>query len=181
MDILEPEVGDVDLIEVVGDAPGGYTVRLSSGMIAHLPSKQVAWSPSSVRRVSKLKHGFTTYAKVTEIRPKKQGAWRWIEVSMRALLPDPWEQVEQLYPIGCLVKARLSVFTPFGAMFELPGGVSILLHNSEVSWIDSNASASQLFEVGQLIEMLVIESSNESRRLSSSYRALLPDPNYTLE
>lgn len=169
-------VGDIDLAEVTKLVGPGYILRMSSGAKALLIRKETSWNTASVSKEPELQIGQEVHVKVLKTFGDQQWFGGRVLVSTRALLPDPWLQIESLYPVGTRFRARVSKLTTFGALFFLPGGVSMLLHRSELSWSERPHKALEMLSVGQLIEVIVNECSGVERRLSCSHRALFPDP-----
>lgn len=97
-----------------------------------------------------------------------------ISLGYKQTLPYPWDNVEQKYPVGSVVKGKVVRITPFGAFVELEPGVDGLVHISQISNKRVNKVEDAL-KVGDEIEAKVLESDSKQRRIGLSIRQLLID------
>ena len=93
-----------------------------------------------------------------------------ISLGLKQLKPHPWEGVPSRYPLGSLVKGRVTTMTNFGAFVELEPGVEGLLHISELSWKDRAAKPQDLLKIGQEVEVKVILVDPSKEKLSLSLK-----------
>lgn len=92
-----------------------------------------------------------------------------ISLGLKQTLPDPWETVEQKYPVGAVVKGKVTKLADFGAFVELEDGVEGLVHISQLA--DRHvAKPSEVVEPGQEVEVKVVGLRPEERRISLSMR-----------
>lgn len=99
-----------------------------------------------------------------------------VALSLRAMHPDPWLTVEDRYPPGSRVQGRVVTVTDYGAFVELESGVEGLIHISEISWSRHPKHPSETFSPGTETEAVVLKLSPSERRISLSFKRLLPDP-----
>jgi small subunit ribosomal protein S1 len=99
-----------------------------------------------------------------------------VSLGLKQLTPDPWEQVSSAYHAGDRVTGRTVSLTNYGAFVELEAGVEGLLHISEMSWSRRLRHPSKILEVGERVEVGVLEVDVPKRRISLSLKAVLPDP-----
>jgi small subunit ribosomal protein S1 len=95
---------------------------------------------------------------------------------MKQLMPDPWENVEQRYPIGSRVGGRVVSVTDYGAFVELEAGVEGLIHISEMTWSRRMKHPSKVVRVGDSVESVVLEIKSQDRRISLGIKQLEADP-----
>ncbi|RMF92954.1 MAG: 30S ribosomal protein S1, partial [Nitrospinota bacterium] len=98
-----------------------------------------------------------------------------ISLGYKQLTPDPWEKVEQKYPEGSVVQARVVDITDYGAFLELEEGIEGLLHLSQMAW-QRVKHPSQVVKVGDVIEVMVLSVDKENRRISLGTKQLTPNP-----
>ncbi len=104
--------------------------------------------------------------------PKK----RHLSLSIKQTMSDPWEEViEQLEP-GDAIKVTVSNIEPYGAFVDLGNDIEGFLHVSEVSWDKNIKNPKDYINVGDEIDVEVIEINPETRRLRVSYKNLQPKP-----
>ncbi|MGH7355800.1 MAG: 30S ribosomal protein S1 [Candidatus Rokuibacteriota bacterium] len=94
---------------------------------------------------------------------------------------DPWERVEQTYPPGAKVQGRVVSLTNYGAFIELEPGVEGLVHVSEMSWTRRVRHPSKLVNVGDEVEVLVLDVNRSAKRISLGMKQVEPDPWETIE
>lgn len=99
-----------------------------------------------------------------------------ITVGLKQLTPHPWERVEEKYPIGARIRGRVTTLAEYGAFVELEKGIEGLIHISEMSWTKSVHHPSQLLQVDQEIETVVLNIDKDNRRISLGLKQTLPDP-----
>ncbi len=99
-----------------------------------------------------------------------------INLSMKKLVSDPWENVLSTYVIGEKVSGRVTNLTPFGAFIELEPGLEGLIHVSEMSWTKRVRHPKEVLEVGDEVEAMVLKIDLEDKRVSLGLRQTKPDP-----
>ena len=99
-----------------------------------------------------------------------------ISLGRRQLLPDPWTTVPERFPVGARVQGRVVGTADYGAFVELEPGVEGLVHVSELSWSKRKQHPSKLVQVGDAVEVVVLEVRPEQRRISLGLKQAQPDP-----
>lgn len=135
-----------------------HITDMSWGRIAH-PSELV-------------KIGSTINVKVIAFDKKHEK----ISLGMKQLTPNPWENVNTLYPVGSKAKGRISSITDYGLFVEVEKGVEGLVHISEISWTERISNLSKHYNVGDTIEALVVALDKDNRRMSLSIKQMSEDP-----
>lgn len=99
-----------------------------------------------------------------------------ISLGLKQLEPNPWEQVDTKYPIGTMIKGRISSITDYGLFIEVEKGVEGLVHISEISWSERISQLSKHFAVDEMVEARVVSLDKENRRMSLSIKQIQEDP-----
>jgi small subunit ribosomal protein S1 len=94
---------------------------------------------------------------------------------------DPWEHVEERYPAGTKTRGRVVSLTNYGAFIELEPGVEGLVHVSEMSWTRRVRHPSKLVNVGDEVDVLVLDVNRAAKRISLGMKQVEPDPWATIE
>jgi small subunit ribosomal protein S1 len=94
---------------------------------------------------------------------------------------DPWERVEQTYPSGAKVRGRVVSLTNYGAFVELEAGVEGLVHVSEMSWTRRVRHPSKIVNVGDEVDVMVLEVNKSAKRISLGMKQVEPDPWATID
>jgi small subunit ribosomal protein S1 len=99
-----------------------------------------------------------------------------VSLGRRQLLPDPWATVAERFPAGSRVQGRVVGVADYGVFVELDAGVEGLVHVSEMSWSKRKQHPSKLVQVGDAVEVVVLEVKPEQRRISLGLKQAQPDP-----
>jgi len=94
---------------------------------------------------------------------------------------DPWERVEQTFAPGTKTRGRVVSLTNYGAFIELEPGVEGLVHVSEMSWTRRVRHPSKLVNVGDEVEVIVLDVNRAAKRISLGMKQVEPDPWTTIE
>lgn len=139
-----------------------HVTDLSWGRVAH---------PSEVIKV-----GQEIRVKVLKFDREKER----ISLGLKQLAPDPWEHVLTTYHPGERVFGRVVSLTDYGAFVELEPGVEGLIHVSEMTWSKRLKHPSKILNVGDRVEVAILDANPAQRRISLSLKQTLPDPWTTL-
>ena len=99
-----------------------------------------------------------------------------ISLGMKQLTPDPWLSIREKYPEGEKFTGRVTNITDYGAFVELEEGIEGLIHVSEMSWIKKGLPPGKILSTSQEVEVMVLEISEEKRRVSLGLRQCTPNP-----
>ena len=109
---------------------------------------------------------------VTDYDPEKKR----ISLSLKQLLPHPWENIEAKYKIGDKVAGRVVSLTEYGAFIEIEKGIEGLIHISEMSWTQHISHPSQFVSMGQVVEAVILSLDKDEKKISLGMKQLTPDP-----
>ena len=101
---------------------------------------------------------------------------RKMSLGIKQLKSDPWETIEEKYPIGSKHTAKVRNFTNFGVFVEIEEGVDGLIHISDLSWTKKVKHPSEFTQIGADIDVQVLEIDKENRRLSLGHKQLEENP-----
>ncbi len=99
-----------------------------------------------------------------------------ISLGLKQLTPSPWENVAEKFPIGKRVNGKIVNLTKYGAFVRLDDGVEGLIHVSEMSWTKHVNHPSEILEVGQELECIVLDVDNDNHKISLGLKQLEPNP-----
>ncbi len=123
--------------------------------------------PSQVLNV-----GDAVRVQIIKINPDTQR----ISLGMKQLQSDPWENVDQKYPVGARFSGRITNITDYGAFVELESGVEGLVHVSEMSWTKKNVHPGKIVSTSQEVEVVVLEVDASKRRVSLGLKQAQDNP-----
>ncbi|WP_375182802.1 30S ribosomal protein S1 [Marinobacter sp.] len=99
-----------------------------------------------------------------------------VSLGLKQLGEDPWVDIKGRYPEGSKVKARVTNLTDYGCFAELEEGVEGLVHVSEMDWTNKNIHPSKVVQVGDEVEVMILDIDEERRRISLGIKQLESDP-----
>jgi small subunit ribosomal protein S1 len=99
-----------------------------------------------------------------------------ISLGLKQVLPDPWERIEERFPVNSRVIGRVVSITDYGAFVELDAGVEGLIHISEMTWSRRMKHPSKVVKIGDQVEAVVLAVQSHERRISLGIKQLEPDP-----
>ncbi|HNF41631.1 MAG TPA: 30S ribosomal protein S1 [Bacteroidia bacterium] len=106
---------------------------------------------------------------------------RKMSLGLKQLMPDPWVNIMEKYPVGSKHTAKVRSLTNFGVFVELEEGIDGLIHISDLSWAKKIKHPAEFTKVGENIEVVVLEVDSEHRRLSLGHKQLEENPWDTYE
>ncbi len=119
-----------------------------------------------------LQIGQTVKVQVIRFNPETQR----ISLGMKQLEADPWEGVDQKYPVGTKFTGRVTNITDYGAFVELEPGIEGLVHVSEMSWTKKNVHPGKIVSTSQEVEVMVLDVDPVKRRISLGLKQCLDNP-----
>ncbi|HEY8054657.1 MAG TPA: 30S ribosomal protein S1 [Terriglobales bacterium] len=99
-----------------------------------------------------------------------------VSLGFKQLLPDPWADAKERYPVGARVQGKVVSITDYGCFVELEQGIEGLIHISELSWSKRTKHPSKIIALEQQIEAVVLDVNPGERRMSLSYRQAQANP-----
>lgn len=99
-----------------------------------------------------------------------------LTLGLKQLKPDPWSVAAEKYPIGKRVAGKVVSIMDYGVFVELDEGFEGLVHVSEMSWTKKIRHPSQLVNIGDAVDVLILDIDHESRRISLGIKQIEPNP-----
>lgn len=158
--------------KVVNLADYGAFIELEEGVEGLIHISEMSWG-HEVRHPSKI---VSVGDRVEIVVLKVDQESRKISLGMKQLAPNPWDLVEQNYPLGTTIEGTVKNITEFGAFVGLETGIDGLIHISDISWTKHVKHPSEVFKKGQDINVVVLKVDKEKERLSLGYKQLTADP-----
>ncbi len=178
-DALDPnlKVGDKVKGKVVVMADYGAFVEIAPGVEGLIHVSEMSWS-QHLRSAQDFMHVGDEVEAVILTLDRED---RKMSLGIKQLKADPWENIEEKYPVGSKHTAKVRNFTNFGIFVELEEGVDGLIHISDLSWTKKVKHPSEFTTVGAAIDVVVLEIDKENRRLSLGHKQLEENPWDTYE
>ena len=135
-----------------------HITDMSWGRIAH---------PSEI-----LKQGEEINVMIIEVNREKER----VSLGLKQTTKNPWDEIEQKFPVGVKVHGKVVNLVPYGAFIEIEPGVEGLVHITEMSWTKRITKPSELLKVGQELDAVVLGIQKEDQKISLGLRQLEPNP-----
>ena len=166
------KVGDHVKGKVVVMADYGTFIEIAPGVEGLIHVSEMSWSQHLRSAQDFMKVGDEVEAVVLTLDREE----RKMSLGIKQLKSDPWETIEEKYPIGSKHTAKVRNFTNFGVFVEIEEGVDGLIHISDLSWTKKVKHPSEFTQIGADIDVQVLEIDKENRRLSLGHKQLEENP-----
>jgi small subunit ribosomal protein S1 len=149
----------------------GSFVELEQGIEGLVHVSEMTWSKRMKHPSKMVKPGDEVETIILSVNPND----RRISLGMKQLQDNPWEQLEDKYPVGAVIEGRVRNLTDFGAFIEIEDGIDGLVHVSNLSWTKRIKHPSEVLKKGEKVKAVVLGVEPENRRLSLGVKQLQPD------
>ncbi|MDY2642217.1 MAG: 30S ribosomal protein S1 [Mediterranea sp.] len=166
------KVGDHVKGKVVVMADYGAFIEIAPGVEGLIHVSEMSWSQHLRSAQDFMKVGDEVEAVILTLDREE----RKMSLGIKQLKADPWENIEEKYPIGSKHTAKVRNFTNFGVFVEIEEGVDGLIHISDLSWTKKVKHPSEFTQIGADIDVVVLEIDKENRRLSLGHKQLEENP-----
>ncbi|WP_080903154.1 30S ribosomal protein S1 [Parabacteroides sp. Marseille-P3160] len=173
-DALDPnlKVGDKVKGKVVVMADYGAFIEIAPGVEGLIHVSEMSWTQHLRSAQDFMKVGDEVEAVILTLDRDE----RKMSLGIKQLKPDPWENIEERFPVGSKHTAKVRNFTNFGVFVEIEEGVDGLIHISDLSWTKKIKHPSEFTQIGADIDVQVLEIDKENRRLSLGHKQLEENP-----
>jgi small subunit ribosomal protein S1 len=166
------KVGDKVKGKVVVIADYGAFIEIATGVEGLIHVSEMSWSQHLRSAQDFLKVGDEVEAVILTLDREE----RKMSLGIKQLIPDPWTNIVEKYPVNSKHTAVVRNFTNFGIFVELEEGVDGLIHISDLSWSKKIKHPAEFTKIGESIEVVVLEVDVENRRLSLGHKQLEENP-----
>jgi small subunit ribosomal protein S1 len=173
-DSLDPnlKIGDKVKGKVVVIADYGAFVEINTGVEGLIHVSEMSWSQHLRTAHDFLKVGQEVEAVILTLDREE----RKMSMGIKQLIPDPWTNIKEKYPLKSKHTATVRNFTNFGIFVELEEGVDGLIHISDLSWSKKIKHPAEFTKIGESIEVMVLDVDVDNRRLSLGHKQLEENP-----
>lgn len=99
-----------------------------------------------------------------------------VSLGIKQLGDDPWVALSRRYPVGTRLFGKVTNLTDYGAFVEIEPGIEGLVHVSEMDWTNKNVHPAKIAQLGDEVEVMILEIDEERRRLSLGMKQCQPNP-----
>ncbi|CAK8717893.1 MAG: 30S ribosomal protein S1 [Candidatus Electrothrix sp. LOE1_4_5] len=158
--------------KVVSITDYGAFVELEEGVEGLVHISEMSWSKKP-RHPSKI---VSVSSEIDVQVLKVEAETKRISLGMKQLQPNPWDLVEESYPIGAVIEGKIKNITDFGVFIGIEEGIDGLIHVSDLSWTERIKHPSEKYAKGESIQAVVLKIDKENERFSLGVKQLEPDP-----
>lgn len=152
--------------------PYGAFVELAEGVEGLVHVSELSWTKRITRPSDVLTTGQEIEAVVLQINKDEQK----ISLGVRQTEANPWDDIDQRYPVGSRIKGKVRNLTAYGAFIELEEGIDGMVHVSDLSWTRKINHPSEMLKKGDEVEATVLEIDKANQRISLGVKQLETDP-----
>ena len=170
---LDPNLKEGDKVKgkVVLIADYGAFVEIMPGVEGLIHVSEMSWSPRLRIAQDFLKVGDEVEAQILSL----DRANRKMSLGLKQLVPNPWENIREKYPVGSRHSAVVRNITNFGVFAELEDGIEGLVHISDLSW-EKIKHPSEMIQAGDKMDVVILDFDEANHKLSLGHKQLLPNP-----
>ena len=99
-----------------------------------------------------------------------------VSLGMKQMGNDPWQEIASRYPEGTKINGQVTNLTDYGCFVEIEDGVEGLVHVSEMDWTNKNIHPSKVVNLGDTVDVMVLEIDEERRRISLGLKQCIANP-----
>jgi small subunit ribosomal protein S1 len=166
------KVGDKVKGKVVVIADYGAFIEIAPGVEGLIHVSEMSWSQHLRTAQDFLKVGDEIEAVILTLDREE----RKMSLGIKQLIPDPWSNIKDRYPINSKHSSIVRNFTNFGIFVELEEGVDGLIHISDLSWSKKIKHPAEFTKIGENIDVIVLDVDEDNRRLSLGHKQLEENP-----
>jgi small subunit ribosomal protein S1 len=158
--------------KVVNLVPYGAFVEIEPGIEGLVHVSEFSWTKRVARASDVLAVGDEVDVAVLTINASEQK----IALGIRQTEANPWDTVQDRYPVGSRVKGKVRNFTSYGAFIELEEGIDGMIHVSDMSWTRKINHPSEVLQKAQEVEAVVLEVDSPGQRIGLGLKQASDDP-----
>ena len=158
--------------KVVSITDYGVFVELEEGVEGLVHISEMSWSKKPKHPSKIVGVGDAIEVQVLKVEADTKR----ISLGMKQLLPNPWDVVEESYPVGAIIEGKIKNITDFGVFIGIEEGIDGLIHVSDLSWTERIKHPSEKYAKGETIQAVVLKIDKENERFSLGVKQLEPDP-----
>ncbi len=171
---IEERYGVDDIVsgEVVTLTNFGVFVELEEGVEGLINVSNISWTKKNLNPKDIFKKGQSIEVKILEIDKEA----RKISLGVKQLLPNPWDTIDERFPIGSVYRKRIKKIVNYGIFVELEDDIDGMIHVSDISWDESLKNPTSQYEVDDEIEFQILDIKKDEMKISCGIKQLTPSP-----
>ena len=147
----------------------GAFVEIATGVEGLVHISDFSWTKKKVNVSEYVKEGETIKVNIVELHPEE----RKLKLGIKQLVANPWENAEEAFGVGQVVKAKVVEVKQFGIFAEITDGVDVFVHVSDYNWLGEEVPK---FKAGDEVEVKITELDLKEKKIKGSIKALRKSP-----
>jgi small subunit ribosomal protein S1 len=178
-DVLPPNVKEGEIVKgrVVNIEDYGAFLEIMPGVEGLVHVSEITWANTPINAKEFFKLGDEHNAKVVTLDKDA----RKMSLSIKQLSEDPWNTIQDKFPVGSRHNGLVKNITPYGVFVELAPGIGGMIHISDLSWLKRFNHPSEYTKVGHHIDVMILGIDKDNRKLQLGHKQLEEDPWNALE
>ncbi|MCA0397459.1 MAG: 30S ribosomal protein S1 [Bacteroidetes bacterium] len=178
-DVLPEAVAEGQVVKgrVVNIEDYGAFLEIMPGVEGLVHVSEITWANTPINAKEFFKLGDEYEAKIVTLDKNA----RKMSLSIKQMTPDPWNEIENKYPVDSRHNGLVKNITPYGVFVELEPGIGGMIHISDLSWLKRFNHPTEFTKVGERIDIMILGIDKENRKLQLGHKQLEEDPWNTLE
>jgi small subunit ribosomal protein S1 len=158
--------------KVVNIEDYGAFLEITPGVEGLVHVSEITWANTPVNAKEFFKLGDEYEAKVVTLDKES----RKMSLSIKQLSSDPWNEIEEKFPVGSKHSGLVKNITPYGVFVELQPGIGGMIHISDLSWLKRFNHPSEFTKSGNTIDTIILNIDKDNRKLQLGHKQLEEDP-----
>jgi small subunit ribosomal protein S1 len=150
----------------------GAFVELEKGVEGLIHISEMSWTKKVTHPSKVVQPGETAEVVVLNV----DGRHRRISLGLKQVMPNPWEQIKEKYPVGSIIKGPVRNVTDFGLFVGVEEGIDGLVHISDLHWTKKIRHPSELYKKGDVVDAKVLGVDVQNERFSLGVKQITADP-----
>ncbi|MCL1864844.1 MAG: S1 RNA-binding domain-containing protein [Spirochaetes bacterium] len=164
-------VGDNVKGKVVTITPVGAFVQIDEDIEGFLSNSELSWIKNNANVKDYFEKGSEADFKILDINTDDKK----INLGYKQLQPNPWDTIDERFPVGSVHKKKIKKIVKFGMFVELENGIDGLVHISDISW-DEQKDISKTYKNGHEVEIKILEINKKDMKISCGMKQLTKSP-----
>lgn len=173
-DVLPETITEGEVVKgkVVNIEDYGAFLEILPGVEGLVHVSEITWANTPVNAKEFFKLGEEHEAKVVTLDKDS----RKMSLSIKQMTQDPWNTIEDKFPLDSKHKGTVKNITPYGVFVELEPGIGGMIHISDLSWLKRLNHPSEYTKVGEHIDIIILNIDKDGRKLQLGHKQLEEDP-----
>lgn len=171
------QVGSIVKGIIASVADYGLFIEIKKGVEGLVHISEISWTD----RINDLKERYKVGQEVEVLVVSLDIENRRMSLSIKQLNKDPWSKIKEEYKESDKIKGKITNIADFGIFVQIIPGVDGLVHVSDLSWTEHISHPSDLYKIGQEVDVVILSINEENKKIALSVKHLSKDPWQTIE